>query len=721
MHPSKQQSAAAAPAQVNYELSAAASSSLVMFNFSTQFRNNPNMGNADGQPPRLSVAPRSGESILDLAWSPDGRLVAVVTERAIFLYDKLGSVVDYIDPPVKGEILRACSFGWKSSRYLYFGGSQKVVYTWDRKDSKVISSTASLNSTISCIALASDDGKMAVGSTTGSALLHSLKNNTSNRLSAPFVGSINHMAFYPFKKSILASAGDNGSVVFWDVNQKSSPTHIKENAHSSSIQGLAFAPCNKHFYCTVGLDRQLQFHDILQASASSVIQSYEATSPLMSVSVNDEHAVAMGTANGKVLVYDVRMKSIMHTFDTLSTHDVTRLRFQPPKWVTEVAAKEPLISHRNPTLVQQDLRRKLSKPTISFDDPMTMFSPVNNVKNQKRSSQDLLKAMLTSKAPKPPSDGVSTEDDDSPFITTDDAKSASALNGRLRQSSGGPKPILKSSKSLSDMEFADANQQHDYSMTPTPLLSSQPIELSKRNSVPSSLFVPPITGSGAVDNDSNVSNASRKKVSNSTVIQAAPVSTSQNSTPTLHANAPSWSTLKQEVVSTSFRTTPVSDKPLLQSEPAVLKSSSSSSGEKIGGLVGGLVGEETTVLQKPALFTTPHSVVSDVASTINNVLKSDSGATPLDSSTLQYRLLRSVIEECLEDHRQQTRIEIQNMHLELIRQFQIQEGHIAEMLRLESPTAKLMEELVQLRLENQRLRSPLTDSAKDCSTVYTML
>ncbi|KAH6568219.1 hypothetical protein BASA60_008730 [Batrachochytrium salamandrivorans] len=701
MHPSKQQSAAAAPAQVNYELSAAASSSLVMFNFSTQFRNNPNMGNADGQPPRLSVAPRSGESILDLAWSPDGRLVAVVTERAIFLYDKLGSVVDYIDPPVKGEILRACSFGWKSSRYLYFGGSQKVVYTWDRKDSKVISSTASLNSTISCIALASDDGKMAVGSTTGSALLHSLKNNTSNRLSAPFVGSINHMAFYPFKKSILASAGDNGSVVFWDVNQKSSPTHIKENAHSSSIQGLAFAPCNKHFYCTVGLDRQLQFHDILQASASSVIQSYEATSPLMSVSVNDEHAVAMGTANGKVLVYDVRMKSIMHTFDTLSTHDVTRLRFQPPKWVTEVAAKEPLISHRNPTLVQQDLRRKLSKPTISFDDPMTMFSPVNNVKNQKRSSQDLLKAMLTSKAPKPPSDGVSTEgpsssinhlkkssrsmtdlvsglsstkiaqlpDDDSPFITTDDAKSASALNGRLRQSSGGPKPILN----------------------------------------------------GAVDNDSNVSNASRKKVSNSTVIQAAPVSTSQNSTPTLHANAPSWSTLKQEVVSTSFRTTPVSDKPLLQSEPAVLKSSSSSSGEKIGGLVGGLVGEETTVLQKPALFTTPHSVVSDVASTINNVLKSDSGATPLDSSTLQYRLLRSVIEECLEDHRQQTRIEIQNMHLELIRQFQIQEGHIAEMLRLESPTAKLMEELVQLRLENQRLRSPLTDSAKDCSTVYTML
>jgi hypothetical protein len=72
------------------------------------------------------------------------------------------------------------------------------------------------------------------------------------------------------------AGGDEGTLVFWDIHSKLEPTQTKKEIHLGPITGLAFAPCNKHLYCTVGLDKVLRFHDINQ-SGQRYLYSIEQT------------------------------------------------------------------------------------------------------------------------------------------------------------------------------------------------------------------------------------------------------------------------------------------------------------------------------------------------------------------------------------------------------------------------------------------------------------
>jgi WD40 repeat protein len=61
------------------------------------------------------------------------------------------------------------------------------------------------------------------------------------------------------------AAGDDGSICFWDIHQKLDPWQFKKDAHMGPIMAASFAPCNKHLYCTAGLDKTVKFHDLQQA------------------------------------------------------------------------------------------------------------------------------------------------------------------------------------------------------------------------------------------------------------------------------------------------------------------------------------------------------------------------------------------------------------------------------------------------------------------------
>ncbi|TPX71799.1 hypothetical protein SpCBS45565_g00931 [Spizellomyces sp. 'palustris'] len=73
-------------------------------------------------------------------------------------------------------------------------------------------------------------------------------------------------------------------------------------------------------------------------------------------------------------------------------------------------------------------------------------------------------------------------------------------------------------------------------------------------------------------------------------------------------------------------------------------------------------------------------------------------------STFQYQVLQNVVNDCLEEFRSQMRADVQNMHLDILRQFWIQKSEIEDLVRQYSPNQALMAELQQLREENARLR-----------------
>ncbi|KAG0295004.1 Protein nedd1 [Linnemannia gamsii] len=126
---------------------------------------------------------------------------------------------------------------------------------------------------------------------------------------------------------------------------------------------------------------------------------------------------------------------------------------------------------------------------------------------------------------------------------------------------------------------------------------------------------------------------------------------------------------------------------------------------------GGSGGDHTSRTNGPVSNPAKSAVASSMGfpsisspSTLAMALDPPSEAGTTSSSSFQSKVLESVIDGCLMEFRAGIRNDIQNMHLELLRQFQIQKMEIEGLLKQYTDTRELQEENRRLQEENQRLR-----------------
>ncbi|KAF8944302.1 Protein nedd1 [Haplosporangium gracile] len=115
----------------------------------------------------------------------------------------------------------------------------------------------------------------------------------------------------------------------------------------------------------------------------------------------------------------------------------------------------------------------------------------------------------------------------------------------------------------------------------------------------------------------------------------------------------------------------------------------------------GAVSNHTTSASAASLGLSSTSSSSALAMALDPPLETGTTSSP---SSFQSKILESVIDGCLMEFRAGIRNDIQNMHLELLRQFQIQKMEIEGLLKEYTDTRELQEENQRLQEENQRLR-----------------
>ncbi|KAJ3309860.1 Protein nedd1 [Boothiomyces sp. JEL0838] len=552
-----------------------------------------------------------------ISWSPDNQSFVATLDDSIILSD-LNDVC-----PLESDTAKTSSFGWKSNRYLYYS-VENLIKIYDTKDSKIID-TITAPSIVTCIAISYDDSRIACGLESGEIFLFSLKHKTGSNLKTTFKGRVGCLAFYPFKKSILVAGGHDGSVACWDINSKASPYLVKENAHSGPVTGVAFAPCNKHFYCTIGLDKSIHYHESTNTTSKGYsafnyrfLHSYQTDSPLISISINDDHIVAVGNAKGQILLYDIRTKKLQHTIQTDSPCSISSLAFQPPKWAISACQKDGKKPEeiKKSTKTFTDLKRPesvsvkseekteiastahLSLP-VNPKNPvqksksgefMDMFSPLTKMPNAK-SVPDL--KTLTKSEKKDHSDAVSTK----------------SFGSRLQKTFHS-----KSHESLTRGDDKSAVDKHEKSLEPKTPMEKSPMTPSENR-----LFT-----RGSLYRSAHIPNSE------------------------LQTRTSTELSIK----------TPTAD--LLAKTPmGILK--------KSGDVKEEVVDDDLTKFNEN--FTNlSQKVLSD---TINRV------SDDLPTSSFQYKLIRNVVDEVLKENLSAIHRDIQNMHLELIKQFQNQKVILA--------------------------------------------
>ncbi|XP_026554098.1 protein NEDD1 [Pseudonaja textilis] len=191
-----------------------------------------------------------------------------------------------------------------NSMYIASGGIDGTVNIWDLKYRKLHRSLKDHREEITCVSFNWNDCYVASGSMSGEIILHSIATNLS---STPFghgtTQPIRHLKYSPFKKALLGSVSDSGTVTLWDVNSQT-PYHNFENAHKAPAYEICFSPISELLLVTVGLDKRIILYD---TASKRQLRTLVAETPLTAVEFMPEGtSLTIGSSRGKIYHYDLR-------------------------------------------------------------------------------------------------------------------------------------------------------------------------------------------------------------------------------------------------------------------------------------------------------------------------------------------------------------------------------------------------------------------------------
>ncbi|XP_072328040.1 protein NEDD1 [Scyliorhinus torazame] len=213
-----------------------------------------------------------------------------------------------------------------TSKCIVSGGLDNTVNIWDIKSKRSHRTLTDHREEVNSVCFNWNDYYIASGSRSGDIIVHSITTNIS---SAPFghgkTQPVQNLKYSIFKKALLGSVHDSGTVTLWDVNTQQ-PYHTFENAHKAPASGLCFSPVNDLLFATVGLDKKINCYD---SSSKMLLRTISVEAPLTAIDfMTDGATLAVGSIRGKIYVYDLRVTTSPLKIVNAHKKSIRCLKFQ---------------------------------------------------------------------------------------------------------------------------------------------------------------------------------------------------------------------------------------------------------------------------------------------------------------------------------------------------------------------------------------------------------
>lgn len=638
--------------------------------------------------------PHGKQNVSSLCWSRDNSIVASASTGG----DKISltytaSEANSYDV-ARGESRTCVAFN-SLSRYILGGGPDGIIHIWDLKSKKLKKSYRDHKGPITAVQFNWNDTDIASGSESGEIILYNVvSGHGCTPLTTPRVQAIRQLVYSHFKKSLLGSVSEDGAINLWDTNRRSLIHSFSDN-HKAPATGLAFSPLNEMLLMSVGLDKRIICYDVQRHTA---VKTMMAESPLTSVDLmSDGSTIAVGSTRGKIFIYDLRKGPSPVRTMTAHKSSVQCLKFQHKNKgdvggvpLTRGSSLKKSNTNNNTTAASKLPSRKTTNDVQSTDThtdlnggtPQVLDSKNNNRvetlnSNKETPEYDTLFSSIRDTNSSPPY--VSTARTPGDAVADSEMRGTNQVNNLSLENYGdGLYSPLSDSGAFSRQTHIQSNQsQH---VSPQGLgfsdqsFSGHTPALSKYN-----MDSPPTTSSYET----------REVPSHAKPTYRTP------GTGTQHL----------------IRTTDQTDVRHSQSEPTitapprdhVTRSASSPMARVTPEADAGATGLPQEV---PSPATTPPGATAAAAALDTTKHRSrsrfESGANP--TSSFQMDMVRSMIDEALEDFRDQTRRDVLNLHMDILKQFQIQQAEIRTLLQQYSVNEELMTEIERLREENEKLK-----------------
>ncbi|KAI8804768.1 hypothetical protein BJ742DRAFT_444895 [Cladochytrium replicatum] len=553
----------------------------------------------------------------------------------------------------------------------------------------------------------------------------------------------NELQFWPFRPTRLAGVNDDGSLSMWDLGSPKDSPFRMEQLHQGPAKGVSFSPRFKYTFTTVGLDKMVKVFDINTKNCSMVMEM-KADVPLTSVSMTEGNLIVAGAANGSMVFFDLRTNNLLGTIPAHAGGPMITMSQSQPEWVSasyQESKSAQFAPHTNPASISArptssatpipdpaSIREAIGKANASeTSELMGMFSPVNNAPKRTVRRPDETAAQIAR-------------------LSKLGTHSISALSSSFTDRSSLDEQPAFVSPSLRQSEINVRKVQSSDAMTA--LRRSDNVQPNPTNT----LLRAAVSG-GLSSNKSSVETSNNFADPFKSEPIPRPHSTSGTRDTPIDRRTSSGSgstTIRPRSASGSMRT--VNDH--FESSYGEI---GQFSGRRVPGTSGfddkdsGIVPTPTGSVTLPGRSATPPppaskivpqtsenaknvttaklesagplfwnklmtsgwqpgktEVGTDESSLRKDIRSDESGVVPLTSSqgvsSFQSQLLENIIEDSLQDFRMEIRKDIQNVHLEVLRQFHFLRCEMEEMMEKYSATAPLLAEIERLREENDRLK-----------------
>lgn len=300
--------------------------------------------------------PHKDGTISSLFWGHDNYFLASAStggDKIVLTYAK--SLAYNTSEVAVGEG-RTCAALSSVSRYLLTGGKDGSLQIWDLRSKKLKKTYRDHKKPVTCLSFNYNDTYTASGSEMGHIILHNVvTGQSSSPLIAPEAQAIRRLQYSYFKKSLLGSVSDDGAVNLWDVNTRRL-LHSFSDTHRVPATDLAFSPFNESLMMSVGLDKKLFIYDV---QGKSIVKTVSLDNPLTSVDIMyDGVTVGVGTTRGAVHIFDLRQGTTPVRLMNAHQSSVQCLAFQNNFKANKVDGSAKTASPRVAKTTQQSLAQK---------------------------------------------------------------------------------------------------------------------------------------------------------------------------------------------------------------------------------------------------------------------------------------------------------------------------------------------------------------------------
>ena len=266
---------------------------------------------------------RLGKGTIDeIAYSPDGSLLAVGAGVSIWLYD----TVNYQEiAQIVGHTARVSSIAFSPDGQMLASGSSGTIRLWDAGSGTLLATLRGHTDRVSSIAFSPDGQTLASGSYDHTVQLWRVESGRPlNTLTGGHTDRVHSVAFSP-DGQMLASGSRDGTVLLWFLLSPagSGPWHTLTE-HTNLVNSVAFSP-DSQTLASGSWDQTVRLWDVGSGTLQDTLKPDDWVG---SVAFSRDGEILASGGRGKVHLWDVATTTLRDTLPG-NTRGVNSVAFSP--------------------------------------------------------------------------------------------------------------------------------------------------------------------------------------------------------------------------------------------------------------------------------------------------------------------------------------------------------------------------------------------------------